>query len=205
MSLDIWISLVILFGLGGLTPGPAVGLVLASAFRYGFKPALLAAFGIACANILWLCLAATGAATLLNQVPSALMTLKIIGLLVILYLAFSTMFGPLPNADKSADDAPPKSKLFRRGIILQISSPMPLVYFGLLLPAFFTANTPLAPQLLIMLVTVTVTEILGLSLYAYGAGRIRDWLSDPRLAKGFNILIGLLMIISGIWAIWSTI
>lgn len=205
MSLEIWISLVILFGVGGLTPGPAVGLVLASAFRYGFKPALLAALGIASANVIWLLLAATGAATLLEQVPSALMALKIIGLVVILYLAYSVIFGPLPDANKSANDAPPKSKLFGRAVILQLSSPMPLVYFGLLLPTFFTANTPLVPQLSIMLITVTITELVGLSIYAYGAGKIRDWLSNPRLAKGFNILIGLLMIISGIWAIWSTI
>ena len=205
MSLDIWISLVILFGLGGLTPGPAVGLVLASAFRYGFKLAMLAAIGVASANVFWLCLAATGAATVLETFPAALFTLKIIGLLVILYLAFSVMLGPLPDANQSAADAPPRSKLYRRGLILQLSSPMPLVYFGLLLPAFFTADKPLTPQLLTMFVTLTVTELLGLGVYAYGAGKIRDWLSHPRQAKGFNILIGVLMILSGIWAIWSTI
>jgi threonine/homoserine/homoserine lactone efflux protein len=205
MSLDLWISLVVLFGLGGLTPGPAVGLVLASAFRYGFRPALLPALGVASANVIWLCLAATGAAALLDGFPNALLSLKIIGLLVILYLAISIIFGPLPDANKSAADAPPQSKLYIRGIILQLSSPMPLVYFGLLLPAFFVADKPLLPQLSLMLITVTITELLGLSAYAYGAGKIRNWLSEPRLAKAFNIIIGILMILSGIWAIWSTI
>jgi len=205
MSIDLWISLVVIFGLGGLTPGPAVGLVLASAFRYGFRPALLAALGVASANVVWLCLAATGAAALLEGFPKALLGLKIIGLLVILYLASSIVFGPLPDANKSASDAPPKSKLYGRGIVLQLSSPMPLVYFGLILPTFFVIDKPLAPQLIIMLITVTITELLGLSIYAYGAEKIRGWLSDPRLAKTFNIFIGVLMILSGIWAIWSTI
>ena len=194
-----------LFGLGGLTPGPAVGLVLASAFRYGFRPALLPALGVASANVIWLCLAATGAAALLDGFPKALLGLKIIGLLVILYLAFSIIFGPLPDANKSASDVPPQSKLYIRGIFLQLSSPMPLVYFGLLLPAFFVADKPVMPQLITMLITVTITELLGLSAYAYGAGKIRNWLSDARLAKAFNIFIGILMILSGIWAIWSTI
>ena len=194
-----------LFGLGGLTPGPAVGLVLASAFRYGFRPALLAALGIASANVVWLCLAATGAAALLDNIPQALLVLKLIGLAVILYLACSVIFGPLPDANKSASDAPQKSKLYARGVILQLSSPMPLVYFGLLLPAFFVADTPLVPQLFIMLVTVTITELVGLGIYAYGAGTVKTWLSNPKLAKGFNILIGLLMILSGLWAILSTI
>ena len=62
MSLDLWLALVALFGIGGLTPGPAVMLVLASSFRYGFKPAMLPALGIASANVFWLILAASGAA-----------------------------------------------------------------------------------------------------------------------------------------------
>lgn len=205
MSFDLWILLVVLFGMGGLTPGPAVGLVLASAFRYGFRPALLPALGVASANVIWLCLAATGAKAFLDGFPNALLGLKIIGLLVILYLAVSIIFGPLPDANKSAADAPPKSKLYVRGILLQLSSPMPLVYFGLILPTFFAADKPLLPQLVIMLITVTITELLGLGIYAYGAGRIRNWLSNPRLAKIFNLSIGGLMILSGVWAIWSTI
>jgi len=58
MELELWLSLVALFFTGGLTPGPAVMLVLASSFRYGFKPALLPALGVASANVLWLFLAA---------------------------------------------------------------------------------------------------------------------------------------------------
>ena len=131
MSLDLWLALVALFGIGGLTPGPAVMLVLASSFRYGFKPAMLPALGIASANVFWLILAASGAAALALQFPAAFLGLKIIGLLVILYLALSTIFGPLPDADTSAKDAPPRARLYSKGLALQLSSPMPLVYFQL--------------------------------------------------------------------------
>lgn len=202
MSLELWLALVALFGIGGLTPGPAVMLVLASAFRYGFRPAMLPAFGIASANVIWLLLAASGAAALATAFPTAFVALKIAGLLVILYLALSAMFGPLPDLDSGA--APPRGKLYAKGLALQISSPMPLVYFGLLLPNYFDTTLPLAPQLLIMFVTVTVTELLGLGFYAYGAQKIRDWLRSPRAARGFNIFIGLVMIASGLWAILST-
>jgi threonine/homoserine/homoserine lactone efflux protein len=55
-----------------------------------------------------------------------------------------------------------------------------------------------------MFVTVTTTEMLGLSAYAYGAQRIRKWLKDERQARAFNIFIGIVMIASGLWAIYST-
>lgn len=227
MSFDVWLALVALFGIGGLTPGPAVMLVLASSFQHGFKPAMLASLGIASANVVWLLLAASGAAALAMEFPQAFMGLKIVGLLVILYLALRTIFGPLPNIDKASQKtytsgelekafgdgretmAPKRSqrlaaKLYATGLGLQLSSPMPLVYFGLLLPAYFDATRPIPPQFFIMLLTVTVTELVGLAVYAYGAERIRDWMHSPRAARLFNITIGTVMIGSGFWAVLST-
>jgi len=193
-----------LFFVGGLTPGPAVGLVLASAFRYGFKPAMLAAFGIASANVVWLLLAATGAAALITAYPKGFIAMKVIGVIVILYLALTTIFGPLPDADTGSGKAPPRGKLYSRGIALQLSSPMPLVFFGGLLPAYFDASLPLPKQLLVMFVTVTATELFGLAAYAFGAQRIKTFLTNPKAARGFNITIGTLMIVSGLWAVSAT-
>lgn len=203
MSLDLWLALVALFFVGGLTPGPAVMLVLASSFRYGFRPAMLPAFGVASANVIWLLLAASGAAALAVQFPRAFIGLKVIGLLVILYLALTTMFGSISDT-ATAKDAPPRAKLYTKGLALQLSSPMPLVYFGLLLPNYFDLDKPVAPQFWIMLVTVTITELVGLAAYAYGAEHIRRWLTQERAARAFNIMIGIVMIASGVWAIWST-
>ncbi len=220
MSLDVWLALVALFGIGGLTPGPAVMLVLGSSFRYGFKRSMLAALGIASANVIWLVLAASGAAALALQFPNAFFMLKIIGVLVIMYLAASTIFGPLPDVESSVHTnvdkvTKPPSKpfdtkttwagLYAKGVALQISSPLPLVYFGLLLPAYFVPSEPLAAQFLIMLVTVTVTELFGLAAYAYGAARVRQWMRHPKAARLFNIIIGVIMILSGLWAVVSTI
>lgn len=204
MSLELWLALVALFGIGGLTPGPAVMLVMASSFRYGFKPAMLPALGIASANVVWLLLAASGAAALATTFPKAFLVLKIAGILVILYLALSAMFGPLPDPDARATDAPPRAKLYSRGLALQLSSPMPLVYFGLLLPNYFVPSYSIPQQVLIMFVTVTATELLGLGAYAYGAQKIRKWLKNQRQARAFNVFIGVVMIASGIWAILST-
>lgn len=204
MSFDLWIALVALFGVGGLTPGPAVMLVLASAFRYGFRPALLPALGVASANVFWLVLAASGAAALATAYPKGFLALKLTGLLVIFYLGLKTIFGPLPSADISRDEAPRRSRLYAQGFALQISSPMPLVFFGLLLPAYFDASKAMGPQFTIMLITVTVTELVGLAAYAYGAQSIRNWLRSARAARAFNILIGFVMIASGLWAVAST-
>ncbi|WP_427453535.1 LysE family translocator [Litorimonas sp. WD9-15] len=204
MELELWLSLVLLFFTGGLTPGPAVMLVLASSFRYGFKPALLPALGVASANVVWLCLAASGTAALLEIYPRATLGLKVLGMLVLGYMAISVMFGPLPRLEPDPDDAPRRGRLYFKGFLLQITSPMPLVYFGMLLPLYFQPDTALAPQFLTMLVTVTVLELFGLSVYAYAAKGIRRFLQRPRTGRIFNVLIGVVMMASGVFAVLST-
>lgn len=204
MEFELWLSLVLLFFTGGLTPGPAVMLVLASSFRYGFKPALLPALGVASANVVWLCLAASGTAALFEIYPRATLGLKVLGMLVLGYMALSVMFGPLPRLEPDPNDAPKRGRLYLKGFLLQITSPMPLVYFGMLLPLYFVPDTPLAPQFLTMLVTVTILELFGLSVYAYAAKGIRRFLQRPRTGRIFNVLIGLVMIASGVFAVLST-
>ena len=204
MEFELWLSLVLLFFTGGLTPGPAVMLVLASSFRYGFKPALLPALGVASANVLWLCLAASGTAVLFEIYPTATVALKILGILVLGWMAISVMIGPLPRLEPDPNDAPRRGRLYAKGFLLQITSPMPLVYFGMLLPLYFQAEVPLAPQFMIMLLTVTVLELFGLSTYAYAAKSIRRFLQNPRTGRLFNVLIGIVMIASGVFAVLST-
>jgi homoserine/homoserine lactone efflux protein len=203
LDFDVWLSLVVLFLVGGLTPGPAVMLVMASSFRYGFRPAMLPALGIASANVLWLILAASGTAALLTTFPSVTLALKVLGLLVILYLGLSTIFGPPPDMSVGSDDAPKRAGLYARGVGLQISSPLPLVYFGMLLPLYFDASKPVLPQFGIMLATVTWLELQGLAIYAAFARWIRAKLQSATAARVFNWIIGVVMIASGMWAIFA--
>ena len=204
MEFELWLSLVALFFTGGLTPGPAVMLVLASSFRYGFKPALLPALGVAAANVLWLCLAASGTAALFGIYPRATLGLKILGMVVLGWMAISVMIGPLPKLEPDPEDAPKRGRLFVKGFLLQVTSPMPLVYFGMLLPLYFQPDMPLAPQFMTMLVTVTILELFGLSVYAYAAQSIRRFLQRPRTGRIFNVLIGIVMVLSGVFAVLST-
>ena len=152
----------------------------------------------------WLVLAASGTAALFEIYPRATLALKILGILVLAWMALSVILGPLPRLEPDPEDVPKRGRLYAKGFLLQITSPMPLVYFGMLLPMFFQTDVPLAPQFLTMLVTVTILELFGLSVYAYAAQSIRQCLQNPRTGRIFNILIGVVMILSGVFAVLST-
>ena len=204
MSLEIWFALVALFFVGGLTPGPAVMLVMSSSFRYGFWPAMMAALGVASANVIWLALAASGAAVLATTFPQIFIGIKIVSLAVILWLGLAAMRAPTDFMQKAQADIPPKAKLYIKGLALQLTNPLAFATFLGVLPLFFDTEREIVPQFIVMISTLTYLELQGLAIYA-GFGRlIRKKLQNERTARKFNIAVGLVMITAGFIAIFAT-
>lgn len=204
MDLSVWIALVILFFSGGLTPGPAVMLVTTSSLRYGFAPAMLAGLGVSTANLVWIGLAASGAAALAATFPTAFNVLKLAGVAFILWLAWSLASNSDP-VTVAAKVAPRRSILFAKGIGLQLSNPNALVFFGGLLPAYFDPQGDLPLQVALVAATVTVTEMFGLAIYAGAARGLADRFASASFVRVFNICAALLMAGSALFAVVSTL
>jgi len=200
VDIGVWIALVSLFFAGGLTPGPAVMLVMSSSMKYGVGPAMLPALGISTANLFWITLAATGAATLAAQFPLALLIVKIAGVCFIAWLAWSMATADPNKPGASADKAPARAMLYGKGVGLQLLNPNALVFFGLLLPSYFDPARSAVMQALVIMATVTVTEMLGLTVYAWAADAMNKRFSNPVFARRFNIAAALLMLGSAIFA-----
>ena len=205
MALEAWLALLVFFFIGGLTPGPAVMLVTGSAARYGFRSAMVAGVGIALANWLWLALAASGAALVATQFPTAFTALKLTGLAVILWLGVSQMRADPAAFAKRLESAPPRARLFGSGLALQLSNPMALVTFAGIIPGFFDAERAILPQYALMVATITWLELQGLAVYAGFGHWVRARLADPAKARLFNIVTGGVLIGAGLVAVLSTL
>ena len=205
MATDTWLALLGFFFVGGLTPGPAVMLVLGASARYGFRPAMVAGAGVASANVLWLALAAGGAAVLLARFPAVFSLLKWTGLAVIVWLGIGQMRAPTDLLLRRVEAAPARARLFASGLALQLANPLALVTFALLIPGFFDADRPVLPQYGLMVLTITAMELNGLAAYAVFGTWIRERLKSPRAARVFNTAVGLALVFAGAWAVLSTV
>jgi homoserine/homoserine lactone efflux protein len=203
MDLAAWLALVSLFLAGGLTPGPAVMLVVTCSIRYGFAPALLAALGVCTANLAWVSLAVLGAAALSRSFPVAFAAVKLGGIAFIVYLAVRMMRGG-GAIDLSRREAPPRSRLFASGLGLQLANPNALVFFGGMLPAYIDPKRPALVQALIIMVSVTITELLGLVLYAASADALAKRFTSRGFAVGFFRIAALSMVASAIFGVYTT-
>ena len=204
MELTVWLAMIGLFLAGGLTPGPAVMLVVSSSLRYGFRPAMLPAIGVSTANLVWISLAAGGAAAIASKFPAGFLVLKLAGLCFIAWLAFGLIRAAPRDLRLSREAMPKRAALLGRGFGLQLANPNALVFFGALLPGYFDASRPLALQVAIAIATITVTEMFGLAVYAAAADRMARNFATPTFAKWFNRGAAALMFGSAAFAVWAT-
>lgn len=198
-----WLALVSLFLAGGLTPGPAVMLVVTCSIRYGFGLAMLAALGVCAANLVWVSLAVLGAAALSRTFPIVFALVKLGGLMFIVYLAAQLMRGA-GAVDLSRAEAPPRSRLLASGLGLQLANPNALVYFGGMLPAYIDPARPALLQASIIMASVTVTELLGLMLYARSADALAKRFTSRGFAVGFFRIAALSMLASAVLGVYKT-
>jgi len=205
MDLTVWLALVALFFAGGLTPGPAVMLVMSTSLRYRAQVALIPALGVSAANLVWISLAAGGLAAFAAKFPLALLVLKVAGICFIGWLALTIAFADPNRPHASAKDAPPRGKLFARGVGLQLLNPNALVFFGLLLPSYFDVEHPVIPQALVMMATITACEMFGLTVYAWLADTMNHRFESREFTRWFNRAAAFAMFASALFASLSTI
>ncbi|GIT90214.1 amino acid transporter [Jannaschia pagri] len=186
------------------SPGPAVVAVVTTAMARGFGATVALTLGMALALGGWGILAAAGFGAVLAAAPSALIALKILGGLYLIYLAWGAGRSAL---DTTEGAPPPVVASFRAGLLLNLSNPKSVFAWT----ATIAVGTPVdAPELawllvpLAMGVTVAIYLVYG---FAFSRGpmrlayrRLRRWL-DAGASALFG-LAGLGLIRDGLLTLW---
>ncbi|WP_152223175.1 LysE family translocator [Pseudomonas sp. SCB32] len=114
--------------LAAASPGPSNMAIMGTAMRDGRMPALILACGVMTGSLAWAVLAATGISTLLATTAKALVVIKVLGGLYLLYLAMragSSALRPVPDVPR-VDTARGTARylpLYRQGVLMHIANP----------------------------------------------------------------------------------
>ena len=116
--------------------------------------------------------------------------LKIIGALYLFYLAWqSWQQSRLPTHGAQVPQTPavPRFRaLFGRAFVLGASNPKDILFFAAFLPQFLSSQQPFLPQLLIMIATWTVLDLLCKLAYGLGAHGAARYLRSGAGQSWFN-------------------
>ena len=173
-----------------ITPGPDMTLFLSRTLSQGPRTGLFVLFGTMLGCLAHTLAAVTGVSAILAASPQAFTTLKIVGALYLLWLAWGAVRGG-SSLDLNSAKAPISGKrAFLNGLGVNILNPKVLLFFMTFLPQFVSATDPAAPQKMAFLgayFVVFSTPLLVLMIF--GAHRLADVLRrNPRIARGLDWL-----------------
>jgi len=182
-----------------LIPGPNVALIVANSLRHGLKHGLVTVLGTTGGLALQLLLVVAGMAALVELVASALVWLRWLGVVYLVYLGLATW-------RKTADDvteipAQSGSGTFWRGFALAAINPKTLLFSAAFLPQFVGTAARASTELLTLAAVFLSVVIIGDALWAVFATAARGWLG--RFGHLRNKVSGGFLLGAGVGLAWS--
>ncbi|MEV0250028.1 LysE family translocator [Nocardia sp. NPDC050712] len=159
------------------TPGTGVLFTLAAGLSRGTRASVIAAFGCTLGTVPHMLAAITGLAALLNASAVAFQTLKYLGVLYLLYMAWNTFRdkGALAVPEQQAGPAPSVRKVITSAILLNILNPKLTIFFFAFLPQFVPSGSPNALMRMLELSAIfMLATFLVFAVYGACAAAVRS-------------------------------
>ena len=180
-----------------LAVGPMCLMVFNTAKNAGFWVAFSLVLSITLVDGFYIVLATLGASKLLEK-PSVKKVFRYIGGGVLLLFGLNTLLGAfgislIPGADLQVNSA----SVFLQGLLLTLSNPITIVFWGSVLTSKIVEDNLKKTELAVFSVGLISATLFFLSAVA-GLGTVLSSFLPDGVSKGLNILVGLLIIFFGI-------
>lgn len=181
-----------------VTPGPNNLMLLASGANFGFKRTIPHMLGIGCGMILLLFVTLTGLGEVFARLPMAQTTLKVVGVLYLLWLAWRIASAPVTEiTTNQTDTEKPVSTTAQpmrwwQAVAFQFVNPKAWMMALGAVSSFTLAGEQYWLSGLVLMIVFFFVNVPSVSLWAGFGVVIQQFLSSTRRKRQFNIIMGLL-------------
>jgi len=198
MSLQVYLAFVAACIALALLPGPVVTLLIANGLRHGTRAALINIAGVQTGLAIAIGIVAVGLTSLMATMGYWFDWVRLAGAAYLIWLGIKLIRVPIEGIAAEAAPPPPRGGFFLQGLVVLLSNPKLLVFFGAFLPQFIDMNKDHLSQVALLGVTFMVIAGFTDGLYALAAGRVRTLFSKRR-TRLVSRISGSFMIGGGIW------
>jgi threonine/homoserine/homoserine lactone efflux protein len=199
MSFQVYLAFVAACVALALLPGPMVTLVIANGLRHGTRAALTNIAGAQLGLGIVIGIVAVGLTSLMATMGYWFDWVRFAGAAYLVWLGIALIRAPGQAIDADAPPlAPPRGGFFLQGLLVTLSNPKVLVFFGAFIPQFVDMEKDHFSQVAMLGVTFMVAGAITDSIYALLAGRARRFFSTRRTRR-LSRISGGFMIGGGIW------
>ena len=198
MSLQVYLAFLAACIALALLPGPMVTLVIANGLRHGTRAALINIAGAQLGLAIVIGVVAIGLTSLMATMGYWFDWVRFAGAAYLVGLGIKLIRAPVEGIDADAPPPPPRGGFFLQGLLVLLSNPKVLVFFGAFIPQFMDMSKDHVSQVTLLGVTFMVIAGITDGLYALLAGRARSFFSARR-TRLVSRVSGGFMIGGGIW------
>ncbi|MDO3379149.1 LysE family translocator [Geoalkalibacter halelectricus] len=176
----------------GLAPGPDNIFVLTQSALHGKAAGLSVTLGLCTGLVVHTLAVALGVAVIFQVSTTAFTALKLVGAAYLLYLAWQAFRAAAAPVSMQSGPVLSLFKLYRRGIIMNITNPKVSIFFLAFLPQFADpARGAVSPQILMLGGFFILATILVFGGVALLAGTLGAWLNrSARTQRVLNQVAG---------------
>jgi homoserine/homoserine lactone efflux protein len=196
MDMQLYLAFVSATIVLALIPGPNVAVIVANSVAYGARFGLLTVAGTSTAIIVQLALTGLGLSAALGTLGGWFEWLRWIGAAYLVYLGIAQWHAVATDLTATAPPAKSARAIYGRGVLVALTNPKTLLFYGAFFPQFVTPGDTQARQLVLLLATCLVVAVVIDSGWALLAARLRRLLAARgrlrhRLSGGLLIGAGL--------------
>lgn len=197
MSFELYLAYVVACIALALVPGPNVTLLIANGLKHGTRAALLSLAGTQLGLAIVIGIVGLGLTTMMATMGYWFDWVRLAGAAYLIWIGIGMLRakGELMTTEPAP---PPRGGFFLQGMVVLLSNPKVMVFFGAFIPQFVDMKGDHFSQ--VVLLGATFMAIAGITdaVYAVLAGRARAFLSAHR-QKLLSRASGMCMIGGGIW------
>jgi threonine/homoserine/homoserine lactone efflux protein len=197
MSLQVYFAFVAACIVLALLPGPMVTLIVANGLRHGTRAALINVAGAQVGLGIVIGIVAVGLTSLMATMGYWFDWVRFAGAAYLVWLGIKLIRAPAEGVSADAPP-PPRGGFFLQGLLVLLSNPKVLVFFGAFIPQFVDMAKDHVSQVALLGITFMATAGLTDAIYALLAGRARKFFSVRR-TRLLSRVSGGFMIGGGVW------
>lgn len=204
MTIEIWLAFVAAVAVFFVIPGPTMILVVSEAINHGKKSVIPLVSGVLLGDFVAMSLSLLGLGAILATSASLFLVLKWLGVCYLIYLGVKTWRQAptlFSNNNSDHDDSGASSKkMLSSAFIVTALNPKDIIFFVAFLPQFVNPTSPVLPQLLILMATFLIIDMLNIFLYTVFARTMRSKISNVKTQVRINQVGGSALIGAGMIA-----
>lgn len=198
MTLPTWLTFFLACWAISLSPGPGAIASMSAGLNQGFRRGYITVLGLVLGIWTQMIVVVIGLGAIIKASGTAFTTMKLLGAAYLVWVGIS-QWRASDRPLVAATDAPMLTprQLVMRGWAINATNPKGTVFMLAVVPNFVDLAHPLLPQYLVIMMSLSFTDLVVMAGYVALAAKVLRALDEPHHVRLMNRCFGSLFIVAG--------